>query len=206
MDAAAQDVFYASGKRDLAWVEACLAHNGLALGPDMTGIDFGCGAGRVCEWLAARCGRLLAFDISAAHLRRAAVRTSALGLRNVRFRQLRGPDDLSRLAGADLFFCVRVLQHNPPPIVWRILDHAFAGLNPGGIALFGAATSPGGYGFALQPYLEGLDPAWGMEWHLFPDAAVFRLAQHHGLSPLDVPEAAQSGPDGASRTFLFRKA
>src|SRR5271169_236009 len=58
-----------------------------------------------------------------------------------RSRRLNRPkSSLARLTNVDLFFSIIVLQHNPPPVILGILDAAFAGLRPGGLAFFQVPT------------------------------------------------------------------
>jgi len=65
---------------------------------------------------------------------------AARGVNNVEFRLLRRREDLRALKGADLFHSVIVLQHNPPPIIADILQHALNGLNAGGAQFVAPCT------------------------------------------------------------------
>jgi SAM-dependent methyltransferase len=203
-DAAVLEQFYTSGQGDLKRLDAWLRRNGLALRSDMVCAEYGCGVGRLTGWLARRCKRVRAFDISPTHLARAETWLRGQQLRNVDFLLVRSPSDLNRLAGIDLFFSSIVLQHNPPPIMALILDHAFRHLNPGGVAFFQVPTYTNGYAFDLEQYLSGMGEG-GMEMHCLPQQEVFRLAARHGLMALEVEQDCLIGTWGTSHTFLFRK-
>ena len=204
-DAAVLELFYNSGRGDLERLEAWLHRSGFVLRPDMVCAEYGCGVGRLTGWFAERCTRLRAFDISPAHLRRAAQWVQSRGVTNVDFCQVRHPADLGRLAGIDLFFSLIVLQHNPPPIIQTILGQAFRHLNPGGFAFFQVPTYCNGYSFDLEHYLGGLDATRGMEMHVLPQQDIFRLAQRHGLVLQDMHEDDWTAGFGVSHTLLFRK-
>jgi SAM-dependent methyltransferase len=204
-DAAVLELFYASGQSELKRLDAWLRRNGLALRSDMVVAEYGCGVGRLTGWLARRCKRVRAFDISPTHLARAESWLRGQQLRNIDFQLVRSPSDLNRLAGVDLFFSSIVLQHNPPPIIALILDHAFRHLNPGGIAYFQVPTYTIGYRFDLEGYLSGIGGNNGMEMHCLPQQDVFRLAARHGLIAQQVEPDSLIGSWGASHTFLFRR-
>ena len=138
--AGAIDRFYDSGRGDVERVERYLARNGRRFPRSGVCLDYGCGLGRTTLWLARRCARVLAVDVSPAHLDLAREVLAARGVRNVEFRLVRSPHDLAALGGFDFFHSLLVLQHNPPPLIADILSMAFTGLNPGGSAFFQVPT------------------------------------------------------------------
>src|SRR5262249_14128935 len=125
--AEALDAFYSTGQGDVARLEAWVDRAGLTTNPDGVCAEYGCGVGRVTAWLAAKCKKVLAFDISPGHLEVAKRRMDEQGVRNVEFVLVRGPEDLGALAGCDLFFSFITLQHNPPPIIRSVLKSALGG-------------------------------------------------------------------------------
>ena len=128
--------FYATGANDMAYFDAFLQRNGVVVPANAVVAEFGCGVGRVTRLLARRFSKVLAFDVSAPHLKAASERIKAENIKNVEFIALADPSGLNRLRDIDLFFSLIVLQHNPPPIIADILEHACRGLKPDGIALF----------------------------------------------------------------------
>src|SRR5262249_23243929 len=116
-----------------------------------------------------------------------------------------GPGDLTQLNGAGFFYSVIVLQHNPPPIIAAILDAAFAGLKPGGVAYFQVPTRGAeGYGFRAQDYL-GHSSGQEIEMHAIAQQTVFAVAQRHGVRPIEASADHCTGRVGVSTTFLMRK-
>jgi hypothetical protein len=100
-----------------------------------------------------------------------------------------------------------VLQHNPPPVIAHLLRLAFAGLAPGGLAVFQVPTYRVGYAFDTAAYLaaEG-EPK--MEMHVLPQRAVFALAREAGLEVLELLDDSHALANpalGASGIFVFRR-
>ncbi len=202
-DAAVLERFYASGKHDLARIEAWFSRNHRSLAPGMVVAEYGIGLGRLTRWLAPACAELRGFDISPPHMARARAWLDRNGIYNVTEHLVRRPDDLDALAGTDLFVSFLVLQHNPPPVIAHILDRAFSHLNPGGFALFQVPTYARGYAFSIDSYLAA--PPSGIEMHVLPQAQIFRLARQHGLMPLEVEQDRVIDGWCVSHTFLFQK-
>lgn len=198
--------FYDSGQTDIHRVERYLARNGRELPRDGVCVDYGCGLGRVTLWLARHCKRVIAVDVSEAHLQIARRELAARGVNNVEFRLLRRRDDLSMLRGADLFHSVIVLQHNPPPIIADILQFALNGLNKGGAAFFQVPTYGFNYGWDYDRFMAVDLPAADMEMHVVPQSTVFELATQAGCVPIEVqPDGCAGMPYWVSNTFLFVK-
>jgi len=198
--------FYDSGQVDVRRVEAALLRHGRELPRGGVCVDYGCGLGRVTLWLARRCKKVIALDVSEAHLQIAKRELAARGVTNVEFRLLRGRDDLAILKGVDLFHSVIVLQHNPPPIIADILRHALAGLNKGGAAFFQVPTYGLHYAWNYDLFMARDVPAGDMEMHVVPQEVVFRLAMRAGCVPIEVlPDGCTGMPNWVSNTFLFAK-
>jgi SAM-dependent methyltransferase len=199
--------FYASGIADLNYLCAFLSRADLALTPHMVVAEYGCGLGRVTPFLARAAGRVLAFDISATHLEAATRRIAQEGIPNVEFVQVTGRSTLAQLTAIDLFFSLIVLQHNPPPVILGILDAAFAGLRPGGLAFFQVPTYGSGYTFELARFMENEGLAKSMEMHFVPQADILRLARAHGMQLVEIRTDHLAGnyDRWLSNTFLMRK-
>lgn len=200
------DRFYESGRYDVERVASYLSRNGHHLPETGVCVDYGCGLGRVTLWLARRCERVLAIDVSQAHLDVARRTLAAHGVSNVEFRLLRTRQDLDLLRDFDFFHSVLVLQHNPPPLIADILAAAFAGLNTGGSAFFQLPTFDRHYSWHYDSYIAQTVPVQQMEMHVLPQSAVFDLAARAGVVPLEVePDACTGTPDWISNTFVFAK-
>jgi SAM-dependent methyltransferase len=206
MSAAAIERFYDSGQMDLQRVRRYLARHGRDLPADGVCLDYGCGLGRVSLWLARHCRKVIAVDVSEAHLDIARRELRSRGVGNVEFRLLRRRDELAMLDGADFFYSVIVLQHNPPPIIVEILQRVLHGLNDGGAAFFQVPTYGFNYGWSYDRFLAKDLPAGDMEMHAVPQSAVFALAAAAGCVPIEVqPDGCAGMPYWMSNTFLFAK-
>jgi methylase of polypeptide subunit release factors len=198
--------FYDSGQVDLNRVEAFLSRNGRELPRDGVCVDYGCGLGRITLWLAKRCKRVIAVDVSEAHLAIARRELAARGVANVEFHLLRGRGDLAALNGADLFHSIIVLQHNPPPIIAEILNAALKGLKNGGSAFFQVPTYGSNYHWSYDRFIADDLPAGDMEMHVIPQSVVFALAAEAGCVPVEVqPDGCAGMPFWVSNSFLFSK-
>ena len=179
--------FYASGESELKMFEATLARAGVAPEGLQRCLELGCGVGRVTAPLAARFAEVIAVDISAAHLRVAEDHLHAQGIGNVQFRHLDSIDDVAGLGGFDVLYSRIVLQHNPPPVMARLLDDLLARLHPGGVAFLQVPTYKAGYRFRIDDYLAHQNST-DMEMHFFPQAALLELIARRGCRVLEIRE------------------
>jgi SAM-dependent methyltransferase len=201
------DEFYAAGRGDFNYLNAYLARARLTTSQFPIAAEYGCGVGRVTRWLAPQFSSVRAFDISAPHMYMAKEYLLKEGIANVDFVHVGKRDDLRSLNGIDLFFSMIVLQHNPPPIIIDILDHAFHALNPGGIAFFQVPTYSSDYSFNASDYWADVASKKEMEIHFVPQVDILNLAHRHGLVPLEIREdhCIGSYERQVSSTFLMQK-
>jgi SAM-dependent methyltransferase len=199
--------FYATGSNDMGYFDAFLQRNSAILPSATVVAEFGCGVGRVTRLLARRFSKVLAFDVSASHLRAAQERIRSEHINNVEFVMLAEPSDLDRLKDIDLFFSLMVLQHNPPPIIADILEHACRGLNPDGIAFFQVPIYALNYTFIAEDYFEESYKKTEMEMHFIPQIEIFKIFQKLDIVPLEVLQDGLVGnyDRWISNTFLVRK-
>jgi SAM-dependent methyltransferase len=194
--------FFQSGKDDIALILALLQRIGRPAEGFCRCLEFGCGVGRVTAQLAATFSEVLALDISHPHLRLAQRHLAGLGHTNVSFLQVT-PEDLHPGTGYDLWFSRLVLQHNPPPVTLEILNRMFAGLAPGGVAIFHVPTYHNGYYFKITDYLADALPPENMHMHVTPQKPILELAWRHGCALLDIRE--ELAPDWVINVFVFQK-
>jgi SAM-dependent methyltransferase len=201
------DRFYESGRFEIDRLEKYLSRNGRRLPEDGTCVDYGCGLGRTTLWLARRCKRVLAVDVSEKHISIARESLAARGVANVDFHLVRRRGDLDEvLRGADFFHSIIVLQHNPPPLIADILSTAFDGLNPGGSAYFQVPTYGVDYRWRYEEYLADTLPRQSIEMHVLPQSVIFDLAAKAGCLPLEIQPDHYSGmPHWISNTCIFAK-
>ena len=198
--------FFASGKGDVTRLQSALERVGTTLDGKGTCIEYGCGLGRVTRHLAPHFARTIGVDISAAHLKLARDLAAGAGVGGVEWMHLDTLDRLAALPKADFIYSMIVLQHNPPPVIERILLAFARLLKPGGIAFFQVPTYRVDYEFRLEEYLRDQVGRKEMEMHAFPQARVFEIFAEAGAVPLSVVEDGATGNRRGERsnTFVFQ--
>jgi trans-aconitate methyltransferase len=206
--AASHDAFYASGQHCLKLLEAALARCGVDWQRLARGIEYGCGVGRVTQWLSGRLRTVHAFDISSAHLRIAREHLSSRGCTNVEYHHVRKLDDLSALPKVDLVYSCIVLQHNPPPVIEAMLERLLGALDPGGVGYFQLPSYMQRYDFELSKYLAHASTVREVEMHALPQRRVFQLARDAGCDVLEVLDDdtwTGMGHHNLSNVFVVQK-
>jgi SAM-dependent methyltransferase len=201
------NAFAATGEASCRLLLGLLARHGAAPADLPRCLEFGCGVGRVTIPLARAFARVTGCDISPAHLALARRAGEEAGLPNLSWWQA-GPEAPMPDGPWDLWFSMLVLQHNPPPVSRHILARAFAGLAPGGLAVFQVVTHIRGYAFRAADHLAAPETL-SMEMHALPQAEVFALAAAAGLQVLEVRDDShastrQPGRYG-SHCFVLRR-
>jgi SAM-dependent methyltransferase len=201
-----EQAFFATGEAEMVVLEATLARHGLRTQDFSTCLELGCGVGRATRALARRFARTIGVDVSAAHLAVAQSYTPPEGSA-IEWRHLRAMDEAARLGRHDLMYSQIVLQHNPPPVMVRLLEDLLWQLNPGGVAYFQVPTYKAGYRFAMADYLEA-DNDSTMEMHFLPQDALLDLIARCRCRVLEIREddAIGGGANTVSNTLLVRKA
>lgn len=196
--------FYATGEAEVERFLAICRRNDVEPKAAWSVLELGCGVARMGEAFAQRFSSYAGVDISAGHLAVARDRLSARRVGNTSLRRL--SDFLAGDDGYDVFYSVIVLQHNPPPIIHKLLDIGLSRLNPGGYACFQVPCFLYDYRFETGRYLAEEGRAETMEMHALPQRCVFELLARHGLRPIEVAPDDRIGSIGVSYSFLARKA
>jgi SAM-dependent methyltransferase len=201
-----EEEFFASGKLPVAELTSAAARSGVRLGRGMTCFELGCGVGRSTIWLADVFGQVIAADVSAPHLRLAAAAARRFGKANTNFVRIDRPKLIDDLPPFDLFFSIIVLQHNPPPVIYRYLAKILGKLNQGGIAYFQIPTYRLGYQFKIASYLAS-DTVLGMpEMHVLPQPLLHALFAETGCRAVEIREDGATGDNHhISQRFLLVK-
>lgn len=203
IDPAAITEFYRSGEANIDTLMRTLARNRVDASKLRTCMDFGCGLGRLSAALASRFERVTAVDVSSSHLAMAREALTERGISNVDLVQLETVGGVERLPTVDLVFSVIVLQHNPPPVMYAILESLLGRVARGGVAVIQIPTwLPNGYRFDAEDYLR--EGGTQMEMHAIPQADVLALVRAAGMELLEVIEDAWTGI-GRSNTFVMRR-
>lgn len=199
--------FYGTGEGSVARVAATFQRCGVTPPPGAECLEFGCGVGRMTLWLAKHFENVHACDVSAPHLEKGREYLGAQGVRNVVWHHVRSLDVLDHLPKVDVVVSEIVLQHNPPPVMLRILRNLLASLKPGGIAFVQIPTYSVGYQFRCANYLQQPEDSHGMEMHILPQRVVFEEFSRAGVELLEVIEDTKVG-EGVplmSNTFVVRQ-
>ncbi|MEO6688097.1 MAG: class I SAM-dependent methyltransferase [Dokdonella sp.] len=202
------DTFFRSGHDEVRRFLLTLERNGLAIDQGATCLEYGCGLGRVTQALAPHFSRTLAVDISSAHLALAERHAREAEAGNIEWRHLESVAALDDLPAVDVVYSIIVLQHNPPPVIDRIIAAFARILKPGGLAYFQVPTYRSDYEFRLAEYLRDQVGRNGMEMHAFPQARVFQRFAENNATPVSVVEDGYTGwrPGERSNTFIFKRA
>ena len=208
------DAFFATGATEVARSLSRARKLGILLGRG-TGLDFGCGVGRLSVALAAEMDHVVSVDISAPMLAEAR-RIGRCG-DNVTF-VLNDKPDLSFQDSAtiDLVYSSLVLQHLPRDLAGGYLREFARVLRPGGGAVLQVATRPtrslrGVLMRTLPPTLLGwaqrlvLDYPAPMRMTAMPRKVVEQALNGSGLSIVEaVDETVYGGHWITTRYFLLR--
>ncbi len=132
-------------------------------------LELGCGVGRITRFLARRFDRVLGVDISDGNLALAQRYLKNEHIDNVDWLLLRDLQQLEDAESFDFFYSVIVLQHNPPPVIARLLRIILRKLRSGGAFLFQVPTQMHRYAFSTAAYLESPDlDGKSFEMHALP--------------------------------------
>jgi SAM-dependent methyltransferase len=203
-----EEAFWELGRGDLNLMRSCLKRFWANTDrPARLLVEFGCGVGRATLQLSSLFDRVVACDISAAHLAKGEERAGRLGIGNVEWFQV-NEEELLPNTQPDVWYSRLVLQHNPPPLQRYILERALERLAPGGLAIFQTPTYWKNYSFNISEYL-GHGASETMEMHVLPQQHVLQLAQARGCNLMMLAEdTAYTIGDPAvcrSNLFVFRK-
>ncbi len=200
-----EDAFFASGELQVMDLRVAAARSGLDLSGYDTCIELGCGLGRGTVWLARQFGKVVAADISAAHLKHARQVAARFGQPGISFLHINEIGQYQDLPPFNVFFSFLVLMHNPPPLMAFILETILTRLLPGGIGYFQIPTYIVNYGFAATEYLAGENPPGDMEVHCLPQTTLFAIIARTGCQVLEIREDGALGAFAISNRVLIRK-
>jgi len=196
--------FFETGEGTIARLEAALERVGTSLSEIDLAMDFGCGVGRLSIPLGRKVRHVLGVDISEAHLRTAKANMERFDCNNVELFNVKSLEDMSDFQRFDLVISMIVLQHNPPPVMLKILTDLCSSVKSGGYLYIQAQTYQSGYRYcAKEDLTESSDQ---MEMHVIPQHLFLETIQDGGLTVLEVMETgAAPNLDCRSQVVLARK-
>lgn len=186
-------ILEASGQEVVRRLQAVAERNQVTLVKGKC-LELGCGVGRITKPLSQVFDHVVAADISPGNLEVCKKHVHDGGARNVEALLLQSPEHIAAVHGIDAFVSVIVLQHNPPPVQYFLLDSILGHINPGGVAFFQTATFNPGYAYQIGHHLS-LDTQAFESWslHCLPMKHILQLFRKHGLEVLEVIEDGQTG-------------
>jgi SAM-dependent methyltransferase len=198
--------FYQTGERSVRILEKAAARAGKEILSNWTCFELGCGVGRVTAYLAHRFSHVVAFDISHPHLMIARAYLRSKGTENVTLVQLKSLETLEKLEHFDVFYSIIVLQHNPPPLMYRMLELIFDKVRSGGYVYFQVPVAYPNYRFSIDEYMAAVrNEESEMEMHALPQTHLFRVLDEHGFRILDFQRDDWTGPGFHSVTVFAEK-
>ncbi len=197
--------FYASGADSDQLIDV-FCRRTLIAPPRGTCLELGCGVGRETRFLARRFDRVVGVDISEGNLQLARSYLRKEGVDNVSLVLLSDLKQLQETDEFDFFYSILVLQHNPPPVIARMLKMILRRLRSGGVFLFQVPNQMPEYTFNIDAYLERPNQVGtNYEMHALPMHAVLDIIADAGGRIKEVMLDVISGGFG-SHTFFGTKA
>ncbi len=202
-----RDAFYGSGYPEVQMFDATLVRANVLTANLNRCVELGCGVGRVTGPLAERFNSVVGVDISPSHLLVAKEHFKATSHENIEWVHLDSIASIQNLGVFDVLYSRIVLQHNPPPVMLRLLRDLLNLLRPGGIAFFQIPTYKAGYSFSIDDYLAHPNVT-DMEMHYLPQWHLLRLIKECDCEVLEIREDDSTGLSvtAVSNTLLVQKA
>jgi SAM-dependent methyltransferase len=199
----AMDTFWVSGSKETTRIQSILMKHGFDSAASKICVEYGCGVGRVTSPLARMFKEVYAYDVSSTHLEIARARAESP---NIEFVLCTHNIFRTGLQKCDFFYSNIVLQHNPPPLIQKLISIALEALRPGGIAIFQVPTYASGYSFSIREYLDR-QKHHDMEMHVFPQPEIFALIKAASCELQEIREDGNIGRVGQwiSNTFVVRR-
>jgi SAM-dependent methyltransferase len=197
--------FYDSGLLDVRGLQRTAERCGVDLTKFKRCFELGCGVGRMTVWLADLFERVIAADISRAHLALAEEALDTFSRGNVDLIHVDTFDAFHAIPEFDFFCSLIVLQHNPPPLIAVLLRKLLNKLRPGGIAYFQVPTYQSDYRFHTEEYIFNSSPTRGMEMHLIPQSQLFDILERSDCKVLECREDLWTGDYNMISNSLFAK-
>lgn len=169
-------------------------------------VEYGCGVGRVSFGLARYIGNVHAYDVSTPHLEHAKKRLIDLKADSLIFHSV--ADDITApLESCDFFYSKIVFQHNPPHIIYYLIQKALCSLKNKGIAIFQVPVYRPNYEFDVCKWLSEQNEEIDMEMHCLPQSYIYRIIEEEHCSLLEVwDDNATGAPERfISKTFVVQK-
>lgn len=198
--------FKKTGQSEAYNLRRLLARLNLVLPSSPVALEYGCGVGRVTRWLTEFCAHVYGVDVSKNHLLLAEKYLKDELRDNFSFIHVNNFGDIDALPNFDLLYSKIVPQHNPPPVIAKILEILLMKLNTGGIGVVQIPTYAKGYRFDPAEYIRTMSSLDKMEMHVLPQPAIFEIMRRNSCHPHEVfRDHLVTTMDFISTTFVFKK-
>jgi 2-polyprenyl-3-methyl-5-hydroxy-6-metoxy-1,4-benzoquinol methylase len=198
--------FHDSGRNEVENLKRLLNRTSIDPSTFQVALEYGCGVGRVTRWLANVFPVVYGVDISTNHLSLAKSYFQQEGVNNIKTILIQSLQNIDALPRYDFLYSKIVLQHNPPPVIYLILNKLCEKLNPGGSGVLQIPTYCLNYTFKASDYVESMEQINRMEMHVLPQPVIFDvLARHHCHCREVSRDHLVTTMDYVSTTFVFTK-
>ncbi len=198
--------FHDSGHNEVQNLKRLLKRTNIDPTQFQVALEYGCGVGRVTRWLANLFPKVYGTDISANHLNHAQAYFDQESVDNIELLLISSIGTLDKLPNYDFLYSKIVLQHNPPPVIYLIMNQLCKKLNPGGSGVLQVPTFRQHYSFKASEYIETMNQIDRMEMHALPQPVIFDVLNRHGCHCREVSrDHLVTTMDFVSTTFVFTK-
>ncbi|GAB4375939.1 MAG: hypothetical protein Kow00121_22280 [Elainellaceae cyanobacterium] len=200
------EAFYLSGKNEAINLRRLLKRTNIDTSSFQSTLEYGCGVGRVTRWLADIFPQVYGADISSNHLSLAETYFHQENVGNITTFSINSLEDIKQLPNYDFLYSKIVFQHNPPPVMYLLLDTLCEKINSGGAGVFQIPTYCLNYSFSVSDYIESMEEIDRMEMHVLPQPVVFDILKNHNCHCREVSrDHLVATMDFVSSTFVFVK-
>lgn len=198
--------FHTSGENEARNLKRLLERTNIDPSSLQTALEYGCGVGRVTRWLADIFPTVLGADISNNHLNLAKAYFDTENVDNITTFPISSLQDIGKLPTYDFLYSKIVFQHNPPPVMYLLLDTLCGKLNSGGVGVFQIPTYCINYSFSISDYIDSMTDIDRMEMHVLPQPVIFDILDNHNCHCREVSrDHLVTTMDFVSSTFVFIK-
>lgn len=192
--------FHETGAHGPSNLRALCKKNGVSC-PNGILFELGCGVGRSTRYFSPEFEIIHAWDVSDGNLAECINNLRNANITNVETKLIHELEDYSRVPCHDVFFSEIVIQHNPPPLQYFLLDKILSKLKVGGVFYFQTITHHATYSFKTDPYLSW-EHKQSFEMHALPMRWVSHAIRRNGLYLMDVLKERLGGYNLDSYTFF----
>ena len=192
--------FHSTGQEGMKNLISLCKKNDVYL-PNRVLFELGCGVGRSTQHFAPAFEKIFAWDVSKGNLDECDKNLLINNITNVELKLIQQFQDYDIIPEHDVFFSEIVLQHNPPPLQYFLIDKILSKLNSGGIFFFQTITHHETYSFEFDNYLNW-QHSQNYEMHALPMRWIFKLLRKNNVFIMDVLKERLGGFNLDSHTFF----